>query len=179
MHPKAGRSEGVQTETPQLRRRMRLDQRDPRKAFLFGVLFARYDLDPGYHPSIAREVMDSCGIDAGSALLSRIEVLTRGSNARPAYDAFQAISLARAAAAIGMLSVDESWTRAASAGRLVQEAYDGWMSYGMGYVAGHLEDRARRGDEPAVLRQCERQLRERLTDCSQRLWSRLAFAVSL
>jgi hypothetical protein len=119
------------------------------------------------------------GIKSREQLLERIEDYIEGKMSTPAYDAYRATFLARAGLPAGYLGVDESWQLSLRAAQRVQQTYDGWLAYGMGFLQGHLDYRKGCGDDAAKLADNRKDMLQHLNGLSQGIWSTTQFRTPL
>jgi hypothetical protein len=166
---------GGNPATREAKQKMALDQADPRKAFVWGVLAVSYEVDPAYLPEHAREAVNKWyGIQSASKLLA-MTAQGLSANQHPAYNQYRLCFLARAAYGAGLLDEAGSWALAFQHAAPLQRAYADWASYGQGYLAGHLAYREKEGDSPAQLAQYRANIEKRLLARQRDCWSSIAW----
>lgn len=161
------------------RKRMVVDQQDPRKGFVWGVIAVSYDVDPAYLPDHAKlAVTEWYGMENAQDI---IEQTPSGfvANEHVAYNQFRLCFLARAGFGAGMLDESTSWALAIRHAAAVQQHYPTWAAYGEGYLQGHLSYRREMGDTVTQLRERESSLREQLIDKQRDVWGTIPFATRL
>lgn len=151
----------------------------PRR-FVFGLLAISNQVDPAYRVAFSRmAVADWYGIHDRDDLILRINEYVEGGLSTPAYDAFRAAFLARAGVAAGYLTQEASWQLGLGAVRRVQQVYDGWMAYGVGYLDGHLEYRRGEGDDHETLKERKASVMRQMSECSAGIWGRTPFTLAV
>lgn len=167
-------------EVAAARERMNRDHVDAAKRSVFCLLAISNPADPAYRQKMAQTaVAQWYGIEDRNELIERIHEYLEGGMSTPAYDAFRAAFLARAGEAVGYLSSDESWQLAQQAVRRVQQTYDGWMSYGIGYLEGHLNYRRSEGDDHDTLQERKAGVMQKISELSADLWGRTPFTTAI
>ena len=126
---------GPDPEVVRAKARMAEDSRDPRKAFIQGILAMSYEADPGYLPGHAETaIREWYGVQSRQELIESIQGFIQSSRSTPGYNVFRSVFLARAGYGAGFLSEDESWRWAFFAGQRAQQIYGQWEEYGQGYL---------------------------------------------
>lgn len=170
---------GEDAETREARKRMDVDLRDPRRAFVWGIVAVSYNVDPAYLRAHATEaIRDWYGVTSAQDLLSR----NPGSfvaNQHVAYNQFRLCFLARAGFGAGLLDEASSWDMAIRNAALVQQHYSSWQHYGQGYIDGHLSYRAHEGDSPERLNEIRNSLAEKLSVKQRTVWSAIPWNTRL
>jgi hypothetical protein len=165
---------GEDPAVTEAKRRTLLDQADPRKRFVSGLLAISSSsdgADPAYMTEFARTaITDWYGIESPQDLARRIQDYIDGYGATPAYDLFRAVFLARAGFGAGYLDDAGSWTWAFNAARKAQQTYQAWNHYGMGYLEGHLDYRKSQGDDAQRLQEIRQNLTQTIAELSRGLW---------
>lgn len=150
------------------------------RRIVFGLLAISNQVDPAYRAEFSRmAIADWYGIHDRDELIRRINNYVEGGFSTPAYDAFRAAFLARAGAGAGYLTQETSWQLGLDAVRQVQQAYDGWMAYGIGYLDGHLEYRRGQGDDHETLKERKATVMRQMSKCSAEIWARTPFTLSV
>jgi hypothetical protein len=171
---------GFGDELSAARARMHADHEDPRKRFVFSILAISYPTDPAYRPEFARTaVRDWYGVGSPAAVVEAITGYVQGSSSTPAYDAFRAAFLARAALPGGLVTEAESWAWGRRAGERVQQSYRDFAAYAVGYVEGHLDYRRRCGDRDDRLEHHRQSLAATAAALGATLWARTPFDTPL
>lgn len=148
------------------KQRMALDQADPRRRMVCGILAISYEADPAYLGDFASTaIREWYGIDSADLLEQRIREYLDGGIGTPGYDVFRAAFLARAGFGAGMLTEARSWSLAYDAAAVMQRHYQTWQHYGMGYLDGHLEYRRKEGDSEGRRSELRQNLLFRMGEC--------------
>lgn len=170
---------GEDAESKHARERMAVDLRDPRKAFVWGVVAVSYKLDPGYLTAHATEaIRDWYGVKDAASLMS-FSPQSFGTRSHPGYNHYRLAFLARAGFGAGMIDEATSWAWAIREAAAVQRAYPSWEAYGEGYLAGHLEYRASQGDPPARLAEIRASVQATLAEKARTVWVGIPYATPL
>jgi hypothetical protein len=156
------------------KRRTLLDQADPSKRFVSGMLAISSSsggADPAYQAEFARTaITEWYGIESPQDLAGRIQDYIDGYGETPAYDLFRAVFLARVGFGAGMLDDAGSWSWAVNAARKAQKTYSSWNAYGTAYLEGHLAYRKSEGDDPERLQEIRQSLSEVIAELSRGIW---------
>lgn len=167
---------GEDKEVTLAKTRMQADQQDARKRFVFSLLAVNQKADPGYLTKFSETaVSEWYGISNPQELVDRITYYLTDTDSSPGYDAFRAAFLARAGAAVGMLSDHDSWAWAFRACQKVQQTYPSFMHYGMGYLEGHLNYHRDSGADEEQVDIYRQSALRKFQELSTGLWAQTAF----
>lgn len=170
---------GEDAETREARKRMDVDLRDPRRAFVWGIVAVSYDVDPGYLRAHATEaIRDWYGVTSAQDLLSR-NASSFVANEHVAYNQFRLCFLARAGYGAGLVDEATSWDMAFRNAAIAQQHYAGWQQYGQGYLEGHLSYRADQGDSPERLSEIRNSISQKLQLKQRTVWSAIPWDARL
>lgn len=169
---------GEDAETREARKRMALDLRDPRRAFVWGVVAVSYEIDPAYQRDHATEaIRDWYGVTSAKQLLEWTQA-DFSANQHAAYNIYRLCFLARAGFGAGLLDEGQSWGMAFHHAAALAQHYRSWAEYGQGYLEGHLSYRALQGDSPQQLAQYRGSITERLALKQRTVWSGINWATA-
>lgn len=170
---------GDDAETREARKRMEVDLRDPRRAFVWGIVAVSYDVDPAYLRDHATEaIRDWYGVTSAQDLLSWTGA-SFVANEHVAYNQFRLCFLARAGYGAGLLDEATSWQMAFRNATIAQQHYSSWQHYGQGYLEGHLSYRAHQGDSPERLNEIRNSITEKLQLKQRTVWSAIPWNTQL
>lgn len=158
---------------------MDVDRRDPRRAFVWGIVAVSYEVDPGYLKAHATEaIRDWYGVASAAELLSRTGA-DFNANEHVAYNQFRLCFLARAGYGAGLVDEATSWDLAFRHAALAQQHYASWQHFGQGYLDGHLSYRAYEGDPPDRLQEVRVGITQKLQLKDRTVWSAIPWTTRL
>ena len=170
---------GEDPESREAHMRMAHDRSDRCRLFVWGILAASYDLDPGYLPEHARMALgDWYEISSAEELLSYTPE-DFVANDHVGYNQFRLCFMARAGYGAGLLDESSSWAMAIANAAVCQNHYASWFEYGRAYLDGHLAYRAYMGDDAATLADRRRSVSKRLAAKQKQVWSAIPWQPAL
>jgi len=173
-----GMGEPDSPEVAAAKQRMEVDASDPRKRFVWCMIAISTSekADPGHMPAFSNTaIREWYGLSSPEELRGRIDSFLRGTGAKPAYDAFRAIFLARAGFGAGMLSDAESWEATFQAARKCKQAYPSWNHYGTDYIDAHVAYRRDSGDAEEALQRYRRNHLENMRVIAGKVWPKTPY----